>query len=302
MRRAYRHCVHSAVELEPDAELVLLSWPPQLDELRSLPHWPAIHKELEHRPERADPTNFETWVVSLVGETIYRLFVYGYTVKQWGCEPTQLSATFAKQRIELRSDGDPRLFHDQWEFWPPNGAGEIIDRMVQGIPVTFGRAVTLADGFEAVEREFDAIVVTAALDEFAGTHDPLAWRGITIVPRYEVMSDPSATLTTGYQVNQPSLRVPYTRTVETKWASGQQIEATVVCDEHADGWSRHYPVLTPEREHERRNGELKNEVRSLAARPVFFCGRLANYEYINQDQAIAQGLATARNVLDHFRT
>jgi UDP-galactopyranose mutase len=31
--------------------------------------------------------------------------------------------------------------------------------------------------------------------------------------------------------------------------------------------------------------------------PVAFCGRLANYQYINQDEAILQGLRTADELL-----
>jgi len=30
---------------------------------------------------------------------------------------------------------------------------------------------------------------------------------------------------------------------------------------------------------------------------IHFCGRLANYQYINQDQAIEQGMQTAKNIL-----
>ena len=32
--------------------------------------------------------------------------------------------------------------------------------------------------------------------------------------------------------------------------------------------------------------------------PVFFCGRLATYSYIDQDQAIARAHACARDVLE----
>jgi UDP-galactopyranose mutase len=57
-------------------------------------------------------------------------------------------------------------------------------------------------------------------------------------------------------------------------------------------------VPTPERIHERRNEQLQHEIRSQIA-PVrtFFCGRLATYQYIDQDQAIGQALTCAASVL-----
>jgi UDP-galactopyranose mutase len=45
------------------------------------------------------------------------------------------------------------------------------------------------------------------------------------------------------------------------------------------------------------NEVLQSEVRQrLAGIPAFFCGRLATYTYIDQDQAIGQALACASEV------
>lgn len=49
---------------------------------------------------------------------------------------------------------------------------------------------------------------------------------------------------------------------------------------------------------ERRNAELKQEIRASSPVPVLFAGRLANYAYINQDEAIAQGMAAAEQAMD----
>jgi UDP-galactopyranose mutase len=300
MRRAYEHRIKTAVELDPDRDLLVLSWPPQLDELEGLPQWREIRAELDRRPAVPDDTNFETSSVSAMGETLYRLFVYGYTVKQWGCEPSQLSANLGRRGVAV-GGADRRVFSDRWEFWPPNGANEVIERMLSGIPVAFGSTVSLQDGFEALERAFDAVVVTAAVDEFLGRDGSLAWRGIRSVPQYSVVDTPTAKRTLAYQVNQPSLRVPFTRTVETKWASGQLIDATVVCEEYPGAPFRHYPVVTIDGHSETVNAEMQSEVRAAASKPVFFCGRLANYQYIDQDQAVAQGLDTARRVQEYVR-
>ena len=47
--------------------------------------------------------------------------------------------------------------------------------------------------------------------------------------------------------------------------------------------------------------DMQREVQVIASKPVFFCGRLANYEYIDQDQAVAQGIDTARLITSRGR-
>lgn len=50
LSRPYEHCVKTQVHLGDDHALTLLSWPPQLEELRSLRLWPTIEKELTALP------------------------------------------------------------------------------------------------------------------------------------------------------------------------------------------------------------------------------------------------------------
>jgi UDP-galactopyranose mutase len=45
--------------------------------------------------------NLEEWILSEVGEEIYRTFVYGYTKKQWGREPRDLPASIIR-RLPIR--------------------------------------------------------------------------------------------------------------------------------------------------------------------------------------------------------
>ena len=90
-------------------DLILLSWPPQVDELKNLEEWKAIENELNSLPENINTENFETYAISIMGPTLYSLFIEGYTFKQWG-RGSKLSSEFA-QRIDLRSDGNKSLFN-----------------------------------------------------------------------------------------------------------------------------------------------------------------------------------------------
>jgi UDP-galactopyranose mutase len=167
------------------------------------------------------------------------------------------------------------------------------------VPVTCGVTVTADDVHEHVGRP-TAVVITAPLDDFLGRPGTLAWRGIHMVSHYEATA-PAETRTAAYVVNQPSPRVPYTRTVETKHATGQLIGGTVVSEEHPGSPARHYPVPTLDQRWERANDALAEEVvERLDGLPTFLCGRLATYTYINQDQAIEQAFDCADRVVRHL--
>lgn len=298
MVRPYEHRVLTEVYLrDDDEEPHLLSWPPQVAELRELPDWPLIEAELAGLPASPAGDDFETWVVSLMGRRLYGLFIEGYTRKQWGCEPSELSSRFAPKRVDLRDDGYTRLFRDTWEFFPSDGANDVIEAILGPVPVTCGVEVGVDDVADVV-GPVDAVVVTAPLDDFLGRPGELAWRGIRMVSRYLPTDAPDGTVTPAYVVNRPSARVPYTRTVETKHASGQRIGGTVVSEEHPGAPARHYPVATVDGRGEARNLELQQEVRErLSNLRVHFCGRLSTYTYIDQDQAIDRAFTCVEGIL-----
>lgn len=297
--RPYEHRVLTQVYLDADDESGrLLSWPPQIEELRTLPWWSVIAKELNELPSAPSAPDFEGYVIQLMGRTLYEIFIRDYTRKQWGCDPQSLSASFAPKRVELRSDGYTRLFRDRWEYFPKDGINSIIESILADTTVHCGVEMSVHD-LDDLARTHAAVVITAPLDSFLGRDGELAWRGITMRSTYHPTSEPSTTITSAYVVNHPSERVEYTRTVETKHATGQRVGGTVVSEEYPGAPARHYPVPTVEGTYEAKNLEFKREISTVAPLPVFFCGRLANYLYINQDQAIEQGFACVAELAEH---
>ncbi len=265
----------------------LLSWPPQVEELRTLPQWPMIEAELARRPAAPSRANFEAWTLDVMGPTLYEWFVRPYTVKQWGADPRTLSAHWAPKRLELRTDGCRDLFRDPFQGWPAGGYTALVDRLLERVPVTMGVEVTAAGWAEATSG-YRAVVLTCALDElFAEALGRLPWRGVRLVHRWVPGADhvlPAAV------VNHPGLDQPYTRRIETKWMSGQTGPGTVVSEEIPGCDARHYPV-----------DDAAGQNRALAARyaalvaselgdHVLLAGRLATYSYIDMDQAVRQGL------------
>ena len=201
----YRHTVKS------DTEAGLLSWPPQVSELKQLPEWERIEKELIDRPPQPNPQTFETYAVGLMGETLYRWFIRGYTEKQWGRPASQLSSSFAPKRIDLRDDDFRPLFYDAVQGWPVQGWGPVMSHLLSGAEsVQLGHRATA----ETVDPgDYTAVLVTCPLDDFLG-ETRLEWRSIRTQHTYH----PDAT---GFRLPAPTINCPtpdvaYTRMTETK--------------------------------------------------------------------------------------
>ncbi|MFY1693721.1 UDP-galactopyranose mutase [Plantactinospora sp. WMMB782] len=284
----YRHVVRTRVFGRT------MSWPPQLAELADLAEWPAIERELAMRPERPRPDNFETWCVDLMGVTLYHEFIEGYTRKQWGTDPRNLTAAWAPKRIELRADGYRPLFRDPYQGWPDGGYRRLIDALLRRVPVTLGQRVTVAD-WDALCQGSAGIVLTCALDEFfEETLGRLPWRGVSLRSRY--LPDVDSVLPCGV-LNTPAAAEPHTRMIETKWMSGQSMPGTVVSYEYAGAQARHYPIDDVAGANRKLQHRYEQELRMLPGPPRYTLGRLARYAYLDMDQVIRQAMNTVRQLL-----
>ena len=265
-----------------------LTWPLQRGELEALPEWPRIRGELDALPARPGRGSFEVYATGVMGRTLYEWCCYGYTLKQWGCEPRLLSASFAPKRLDLRDDGDRRMFRDPYQGWCEGGWHTLVQNLLRRADVELGRKVTLENLPAA-----DAYVITAPLDEFLGA-DLLPWRGVrTEFTRSGYWAGdrlPAAV------VNYPGLDVPFTRMVQT-WQMSQSAPSrgSVTGREYPGAPARHYPVDDVAGENRARHRELVKQVRKELPNAVL-AGRLATYAYIDMDQAVTQGLNAAAKI------
>jgi UDP-galactopyranose mutase len=298
--RSYRHRVDIVVEGK------LLNWPPLLSDVERLADGARIKRELLERRERpldperrAQSANFEEWCLELMGPDLYELFIRPYTEKQWGRPASELPATFAPRRVSVRWDDDPYLFPDPYQGWPggPRGYTDLIDGLLddERIELRAGQDVGLASlehYLGAIDP--DAIVLTCPLDVFAGApFGELEWRGILVrsvyVPHLERAQGAMV-------VNYPGHEYPFIRVHETKHASGQQCEGTVLGFEFTGAPTRYYPIES-ERNRALNASYQQHLLDSLAPRAVYFAGRLANYVYIDMDDCMRQALDGAADVM-----
>jgi len=297
MKRKFKHKVKSRIyppSLKGDSALV--SWPPQVNEIKKFQEWINIEKELMNLPKKPNDNNFETYAISIMGKTLYELFIYGYTKKQWDLEPNELSSRFAPKRIDLRTDNELGLFKDKWEYFHAKGSGDIIENILINKDVHFDLKVDI-NNISNLIKDYTHVVITSALDDFIASDQKLEWRGIKSKTKLYEDLDESECITEAYQINHPSLEENYTRTIETKHASGQRVKASIVQEEYAYPNIRHYPVYRSGTNVFDDNDKFKNQIINEISRPVYFAGRLANYKYINQDEAILDGFRAARKIL-----
>ena len=299
--RPYRHRVDIVVEGR------ILNWPILLSDIDAQSRSDEIRAELQARREidpeaRAQAANFEEWCLDLMGPILYERYIRPYTEKQWGRPARTLSAQWAPRRVSVRWDNDPYLFADPFQGWPsgPNGYTDLIDGLLddERIGLRTGVDVTLGTIREHAERErADVILLTCPLDEFSGIRfGALDWRGIAVrsvhIPHVEHAQGAMV-------VNYPGLEYPFIRIHETKHASGQQCEGTVLGFEFTNAPTRYYPIELPENRalNDRYQGFLRDE---LGPR-TYFAGRLANYLYLDMDDCMRQALDAAQEVIDDLR-
>lgn len=285
---AYRHRVVIRVRDQ------ILPWPIQTATLGHLEDAAQIADQLRRRPGIPDTTNFETYCMSLLGQTLYDECVRDYTLKQWGRDPATLSASVALGRVELRSDGYLDLFRDPFQGWPRGGYAELVETMLESAEVNLGVTVTI-DDLAQLTSAGEPVIVTSALDDFFTEPGGLPWRGV----RLESQFRPGVALAqSAMVVNEPAASVPWTRTIETKWALDElhTVPGTVVMREYPGADAKHYPVLDAAGTNLATQRAFETRLAAYRHNPLYPAGRLATYSYINMDVAVRRGLDTAMRI------
>jgi len=263
-----------------------------------------------HKVEIEHPQNSEEVILSQVGWDFYRIFFEPYTLKQWKRHPRELQASVCG-RIPIRLNRDDRYLTESFQAMPVQGYTAMFEKMMAHSPnlqVRLG-----VDYKEEKERwQFRHLIFTGPIDEYYDhcygslpyrslrfereTHTGEELRARAAISGKEGLWQPAL------QVNYPDLDVPYTRTVEIKHATGQDIEATTVIREFPEDWTPEkepfYPVPTDI------TAQLYSRYRQLADQEtnVSFIGRLGTYRYYNMDQVTGMALTEAEKLIQRYQT
>ncbi|MER8978019.1 UDP-galactopyranose mutase [Mesorhizobium sp. M0239] len=279
--RTYEHRVLAAVDEK------LLPIPINLDTVNRLYGLDLNSTQLEEffasrRETVEDVRTAEDVVVSTVGRELYEKFFRGYTRKQWGVDPSQLSKSVTA-RVPTRTNRDDRYFSDSFQKMPAGGYTRMFERMLDHPNIK----VMLQTDFREIRDEipFNHLIYTGPIDEYFGWQlGRLPYRSL----RFEHVTLDQEQFQPVAVVNYPQTE-NYTRITEYKHLTGQQNARTSLTYEYpTDIGDPYYPVPRAE------NEELYKRYEALGATcpDVWFVGRLATYRYYNMDQVVGQALAT----------
>ncbi len=255
-----------------------------------------------------DPQNSEEVIISQVGRELYELFFEGYTLKQWKAHPRELDASVCG-RIPIRTNRDNRYLSENFQALPKHGYTGMFENMLNASP---GVELHLGVDFKEARTRWkhQHLIFTGAVDEFYDRRfGPLPYRSLRFenesfsadqLHDREAISGKSGLWQPAMQVNYPGADVPFTRIVEIKHATGQDIAATTIVREFPKDWTPDeepfYPVPAP---HAR---SAYQQYAGLAAteKNTSFIGRLATYRYYNMDQVTGMALAEADRLITQY--
>ena len=228
----------------------------------------------------------EDVVVSTVGRDLYEKFFRGYTRKQWGLDPSELSSQVTA-RIPTRTNRDDRYFGDTYQSMPLHGFTRMFENMLDHDNITIQLSTDYRDLKDSVA--YRAMIYTGPIDEFFDFRfGKLPYRSLEF--RHETHNMP--VFQSAPVVNYPNDH-EYTRVTEFKYLTGQEHEKTSIVYEYprAEG-DPYYPIPRPQ------NAELNAKYQALVndTPGLYFVGRLASYKYYNMDQVVGQALTLYKNI------
>lgn len=231
-----------------------------------------------------NPANFEEQALQFIGSDLYKAFFYGYTRKQWGCEPAELPASILK-RVPIRFTYDDNYHCNSYTGIPVNGYTAIMEKMIEhpSIHLTLNKNFIPGVGVES----YDHIFYTGPLDAYFNySFGRLGYRTVDFEKHYAKGDYQGAT-----QINFCDEQVPYTRIVEHK---------------HFTPWEQHDDTIYfIEYSHETSNGDIPYYPKRLDADKKLltqyrlaaeqetntsFLGRLATYRYMDMQHVIEEAI------------
>lgn len=228
--------------------------------------------------------NFEEQAIKFIGHDLYKAFFYGYTKKQWGCEPSELPSAILK-RLPVRFNYNDNYYNNQYQGIPRNGYTEMFEKLLDHPSIK----ISLSTRFNADDdvSAYDHMFFTGPLDQFFDyKYGRLSYRTVFFEKNYaegDYQGNPV--------INYGNEEIPYTRVHEHKhFTPWEQHDQTVYFREYSKETSENDIPYYPKR--------LKDDKQKLALyrqeaenlNHVSLLGRLATYRYMDMHHVIGEAL------------
>jgi len=238
-----------------------------------------------------EPKNFEEQAMKFIGKDLYKAFFYGYTKKQWGCEPTELPASILK-RLPVRFNYNDNYYNNPIQGIPVDGYTSLFEKMLDHPSIEVKLNTKFDKNFDV--SEYDHVFYTGPIDAFFEyKHGRLSYRTVYF-EKHTTDGD--------YQgnpvINYSEESVPYTRVHEHKhFTPWENHDKTVYFKEYSKETTEndipYYPKrlaadMTVLEKYQQEVNDLKNYT---------FLGRLATYRYMDMHHVIGEALAAGKKFI-----
>ncbi|MBK0092095.1 UDP-galactopyranose mutase [Erwinia sp. S59] len=250
-------------------------------------------KLIEEKGESAieSPQTFEEQALRFVGRELYEAFFKGYTIKQWGMNPSELPASILK-RLPVRFNYDDNYFNHKFQGMPKDGYTVIVERILDHKNI---ETVLNTDFIKSEANNYDHVFYSGPLDGYyEHQFGRLGYRTLDFEKFYHDGDYQGCAV-----MNYCEQEVPYTRITEHKYFAPWEKHSGSVCyKEYSRNCEEkdipYYPI--------RQVGEMDMLEKYLKLaeqeKNVTFVGRLGTYRYLDMDVTIAEALNTAKVYLD----
>lgn len=239
-----------------------------------------------------EPQSFEEQAMKFIGKDLYKAFFYGYTKKQWGCEPSELPA-FILKRLPVRFNYDDNYYNNPYQGIPVNGYTDLIEKLLSNSNIS----VQLNKKFvfeKDLLNTYDHIFYTGPVDAFYNyMHGRLSYRTVTF-EKHTADGDYQGNAV----INYCDAEVPYTRVHEHKhFAPWEQHEKTVYFKEYSKETAPGDVPYYPKRLASDMQVFEKYQAEALKENRISFLGRLATYRYMDMHHVIGEALQFSASYL-----
>lgn len=238
----------------------------------------------------SDPKNFEEYLLTKIGPTLYEMFFKNYTEKFWERKATELPITIAK-RLPIRFDYNDRYYHDShiYEGIPIDGYTKIFEILLKDIEVILEE--DFLSSKEYWIKQTNKIVYSGNLDAyFDYCFGDLKYRSLSYID-HELKGDFQGTALMTF--TEQSIR--HTRIIEHQHFNMKPFENNIISMEYVSEYKKginepYYPI------NDSLNNSIYEKYKELAdgEKNLIVGGRLGNYKYYDMDMTIGNALAAVK--------
>ena len=308
----YHPIVSTNASLDPNS---LYSFPVCISDVVRYPNPNRIIEEL-YKVNLNDPdySNFENYVISKVGPTLYNLFYKNYNIKMWKMQPNEMDTEWSRFRDAFTLKYKSCMFGDRWQGHPGNH-NPLFDGFTNDIKVVNGRCKILNNNQVTVDGSLidaDLVISTLPLSNKLGFISVMI---VYVLIRSEEFVMPSYTTTFPnaynftrimeykqqfYVDSEYSLlsfefpfkyKVEYKENVEEAIYFVSKVLRKNILDKWAYAKTHLYPISTINNLKlvDKRLSELSNT-------NIFPLGRMGSYAYVSKDTCIRMSMILSENL------